>query len=109
LESLLQEGGSDISSKFPFQCAGRLFYYKTQPLTYSGATMECTKSGGKLMRLGNKEMSECVEAIIRNDRIKGIDYWIGLLRLDHNVPEFIWTDGILLKSSDYNNWGEYIT
>jgi len=62
-----------------------------------------------MIRLANREMSECVEAIIRNDRIKGVDYWIGLLRLDHNVPEFIWTDGILLKSSDYTNWGKYKT
>lgn len=83
-------------------------YFSNTLMTYVDATIECSRSKGRLIRLENKEMSDCVEREIHSADGAGSDLWIGLLRIDHNNSDFIWTDGSLLEVRDFKNWGNYL-
>lgn len=93
-----------LQDEFTYECSGKYFFIERAPLTYAAATMSCTKSGGRLMKLDQRRKSDCVKQAVRNAGENGGDFWIGLLRLDHNVDDFIWTDGTLLGSG-YSRWG----
>lgn len=60
------------------------------------------------MKLDNRKKVECVRQSIRSSEEPITDYWFGLLRLDHSMSSFIWTDGTLFKSSYFGNWGKLI-
>lgn len=59
------------------------------------------------MKLGNRRIADCVLKSIRSEGIHTSDFWFGLLRLDHNIDDFIWTDGTLFSGSYVGNWGEF--
>lgn len=96
-----------FQNTFPMQCSGRFFYVSTASLTYAKATTVCTMSGGRLMKLDTKTKLECVEQNVLTAGNQKSDLWFGLLRLGHNMNDFIWTDGTLFNGDCKGNWGRF--
>ena len=93
-------------SNFPDECNKKHFrsIFKVGSYNYSYAVKECSNSGGRLMKIDNKSIENCV--VQKDSKFKtGIYYyWNGLRRIGNGRYDFIWSDGKMLQQTDYPVW-----
>ncbi|KAI8480039.1 hypothetical protein Bbelb_422470 [Branchiostoma belcheri] len=91
-----------------FEVEGTCLKFSDDKQTYQGAKDSCREygNGGKLVVIKTPAMDEFIETNLRNMGRNDSDgeTWIGLDNLtDHG--NFVWSDGSVLSTQDYQNWG----
>lgn len=56
------------------------------------------------MRINNETMDNC--ALRKDSNLVVENHWFGLRRIGTGKYDFIWSDGTILRQSDYANWSK---
>ncbi|XP_019633573.1 PREDICTED: E-selectin-like [Branchiostoma belcheri] len=107
--------GTDFSCHRPcqreyilFEAEGTCLKFADDRETYQGSRDSCREygNGGKLVVIKTPAMDEFIETNLRNMGRNDSDgeTWIGLDNLT-DQGNFVWSDGSVLSTQDYQNWG----
>ncbi|XP_058475495.1 hepatic lectin-like [Solea solea] len=82
---------------------GKCYFFTTTPLTWNKSKLECSKLGGDLVVINNKEEQRFLVSRLMTKMINPEDkFWIGLTDSE-TEGKWMWVDGLPLNTS-WNFW-----